>query len=251
VIVRYVPVNQENGVTVDVIGAIHVGEMAYYADLNERFAHYDALLFELVAPEGIQFEEGQKLESSSPVGALQGGLKSLFGLEFQLERVNFAKPNFVHADMSPEEFARTMKERGESFLQLLFRLMGQGMAAQGQQKASGVSDVQVLMALLRQDRVLLKRILAEQLEGMEGSLSVLGGPDGGSTIITERNKKALEVLRREMADGRKKIGIFYGAGHLADFDARLKKDFEMAAGEKTWLPAWDLTRDHSKSAAQR
>jgi hypothetical protein len=82
------------------------------------------------------------------------------------------------------------------------------MAIQGQQKAAGVSDVQVVMALLRRDRVLLKRILAEQLEGMEGSLSVLGGPDGGSTIITERNKKALEVLRREMADGKKKIGIF-------------------------------------------
>jgi hypothetical protein len=247
-VVRYTPPEGEGEIVVDLIGAIHVGELSYYEDLNERFAEYDALLFELVAPEGIEFQEGQKLESNSPIGALQGGLKNLLGLEFQLERVDYAKPNFVHADMSPEQFAQTMKDRGESFFQLILRLMGQSMAIQGKQKASGISDVQVLMAVLRQDRVLLKRLLAEQLDGMEGHLSVLGGPDGGSTIITERNKKALEVLRRELAEGKKKIGIFYGAGHLSDFDTRLKEEFQFEPVEKTWLPAWDLTRDHSQNA---
>jgi hypothetical protein len=250
-IIRYTPSHGDKGVVVDLIGAIHVGEASYYAELNRLFAEYDALLFELVAPEGIQFQEGQKLESSSPVGALQGGLKNLLGLEFQLEKVNYAQPNFVHADMSPEEFARTMKDRGESFFQLMLRLMGQSMAIQGQQKAAGVSDVQVLMAVLRRDRVLLKRLLAEQLEGMEGSLSVLGGPDGGSTIITERNKKALEVLRRELADGKKKIGIFYGAGHLSDFHTRLQEDFQLQPVGKNWLSAWDLTQDHSRSNGRR
>lgn len=253
-IVRYVPAgqageqdgDQQAGVVVDLIGAVHVGEASYYEQLNELFTKYDALLFELVAPEGIQFREGDRLESASAVGALQGGLKNLLGLEFQLELVNYARPNFVHADMTPEEFAQTMKDRGESFFSLLLRLMGQGMALQGQQKAGGATDIQVMMALLRRDRVKLKQVLAEQLEGMEGSLSVLGGPDGESTIISERNKKALDVLRREMESGKKKIGIFYGAGHFADFDGRLKDDFQLEIKEKNWLPAWDLQKDHSQ-----
>lgn len=36
------------GVTVDLVGAVHIADKAYYGKLNERFTHYDALLYELV-----------------------------------------------------------------------------------------------------------------------------------------------------------------------------------------------------------
>ncbi len=235
------------GATVDLIGAIHVGERSYYDELNQRFTRYDALLFELVAPEGIQFEPGQRMESNSPISALQTGLQNLLGLEFQLERIDYAQKNFVHADMSPEEFARTMKERGESFFQMLLRMLGQSMAIQGQNPAR-VNDVELIFALIRRDRPALKRILAQQLEGMEGALNVLGGADGASTIITERNKKALLVMRRELKAGKKRIGIFYGAGHLPDMDERLRDEFGFERGETTWVVAWDLVNDHSPAA---
>ena len=65
-----------------------------------------------------------------------------------------------------------MKERGESFLQLLLKMMGQSMAMQTQ-NPTAPNDVEVLVAFLRRDRATLKRILAEQLEGMEGSLTAL------------------------------------------------------------------------------
>ena len=39
----------------------------------------------------------------------------------------------------------------------------------------------------------------------------LGG-EKGTTIITERNLIALEVLREQLGKGKKRIGIFYGAG---------------------------------------
>ena len=46
------------GTTVDLIGAVHIGDRAYYQQLNRRFRQYDALLYELVAPEGTQVPRG-------------------------------------------------------------------------------------------------------------------------------------------------------------------------------------------------
>jgi hypothetical protein len=243
-VVRYsLPEKDGRQSTVDLISAIHVGEFTYYEDLNRRFATYDAMLFELVAPEGFKIEEGEKLESRSAVGALQSTLKSFLGLEFQLELVDYSKPNFVHADMSPDEFQRTMKERGESFFSMVLKMMGHSLAVQGTQQ--GPSDLQLIVAMIRGDKATLKRLLAQQLAGMEGAITALGGADGGSTIITERNKKALTVLRRELDQGKTNVAIFYGAGHMSDMETRLLKEFGAKRLRQDWVTAWDLTTDHS------
>ena len=194
-IVRYVPADGTNpGLAVDLVAAIHVGDAEYYEKLNKRFAKYDVLLYELVAPEGTRIPKGGAgATRRTAVGALQGGMTSVLGLAFQLEAIDYTKENFVHADMSPEEFSKSMKDRGESFMQMFFRMMGQAMAQQNRDSA-GSSDVRLLMALFSQDRELrLKRILAEQFEDLEGAMEALEGPQG-STIISERNKRALAVL---------------------------------------------------------
>jgi len=90
-----------------------------------------------------------------------------------------------------------------------------------------LDGMQLLLALCDHDRALaLKRIMAEQFEDMEGSVQALGGPLG-STLIQERNKVALSVLRKQLAAGKQRIAIFYGAGHLGDFDQRLREDFDL------------------------
>jgi hypothetical protein len=167
-------------------------------------------------------------------------MKDMLKLQFQLECIDYTKDNFVHADMSPTEFAQTMKDRGESVLQMLFRMMGQSMA---QQSKNPTSDLDLLMALFSRDRAKkLKSLLAVQMEDLEGLTSALNGPDGSSTIIGERNRKALEVLARELKQGDKKLAIFYGAGHLPDMERRLMKDFGMRRQNVRWLPAWLLQR---------
>jgi hypothetical protein len=158
-----------------------------------------------------------------------------------LEELDYTPKNFVHADMSPDEFANAMKDRNDSFLQMYFRLMGHAMAHQSEMAAKGESsDVELLSALFATDRPRrLKIVLGKQLSEMESLMVSFGGEDG-SVIITDRNKKALEVLKGQIGKGRKKIGIFYGAGHLADMDKRLRKDFNLQPESVTWLTAWDL-----------
>ena len=54
-IVRYAkPGADKDGLYVDLIGAIHIGDKAYYQQLNKDFSAYDALLYELVAPQGTR-----------------------------------------------------------------------------------------------------------------------------------------------------------------------------------------------------
>ena len=169
---------------------------------------------------------------------LQTSMTSILDLEFQLNGVDYTKKNFVHADMSPEEFAKTMKDRGESFVQMFFRLMGAGIAMQAK-NGGGTSDFEVVMAFLTRDSRKLKQIMADQFENIEGTMMALEGPEG-STIIGERNRKAFEVLARELKAGKKKIGVFYGAGHLPDMEKRLKDDFAFTPQGRKWLTAWNL-----------
>lgn len=245
-VVRFVaPDAEREGLSVDLIAAVHIGEKSYYEALNEQFKKYDAMLYELVAPEGStppRQEPGTKRpakrRSTSAVSGLQTAMKDMLALDFQLDHIDYTQKNFVHADMSPEQFAKSMSKRGESIWTIVLQAMGRSLAMQG--KRGQPSEADLLLALFDKNRALaLKRVLAEQFEDIEGAMSVFEGPDG-STLISERNKKALEVLKREIASGKKRLAIFYGGGHMPDMARRLVEDFKLEPQEEHWLTAWDL-----------
>lgn len=253
-VVRYVPTRmagQFKGVPegtlpaarqyVDLVGAVHVGDKAYYDKLNRMFRQYQALLYELVAPQGTRVERGRGSSNWHPVGAVQNGISSMFELEHQLEQIDYMRPNFVHADMSPDEFSKSMADREESFMQMYARMMGQAIAQQTEQTSKGITaDLDIFAAMFAQDRPRqLKIAVAKQFESMESVLSGMSGPEG-STLITERNKRALDVLKKQLQAGKRKIGIFYGAGHLNDMHERMVEDFDMQPVGIMWVEAWDL-----------
>jgi hypothetical protein len=240
-VVRFVPADAAKGdLVVDLVGAVHVGEKSYYEALNKRFEDYEVVLYELVAPEGTRVPKGGQ-PSAHPVGMLQNGMKNLLGLEHQLAYIDYTKDNMVHADMSPEQFDKSMADRGESFMSMFFRMMGQAMAQQSTQK-NRTSDFDLLAALFDPDRAgAMKRVMAEQFESSDGMMQALEGPQG-STIITERNKVALKKLAEQIAAGKKRIAVFYGAGHLGDMEKRLADDFQLKRQDEQWLDAWNLER---------
>ena len=246
-IVEYVGEGTANGlrrpVQVDLVSAVHLGGGGYYATLDRLFADYDAVLYELVAPPNARVPKpGRK--PSGAIGSAQQGLTRLLGLEFQLERIDYSAPNFVHADLSPKEFDAAMRRRGESWWSMFTKLMQEGMARAERNPASA-PDVSMgeLFGLLfgsEQGRQLkLRRMMAEQFTDMDVLTAAFGG-EQGSTLITDRNAAALDVLRKEIAAGRRRIAIFYGAAHMDDFDRRLREDFGLQPRDTVWLEAWDL-----------
>lgn len=237
-IVRYMPSDHgQDGPVVDLISAVHVAESSYFEELNQRFQRYDAVLYELVAPKGTVIPKGGVKNGGSAVSMLQTTMTQVLKLRFQLNDIDYTADNFVHADMTPKQFSESMQQRGETVFKVFFRMLGHAMSKQG---SAANSDFRLLFALFDKNRAMaLKRVLAEDFQNLEGSLTAINGPDG-STLITERNKVALEVLREQIDAGHKKLAIFYGAGHMSDFEQRLRDDFSLVPSETIWLTAWDL-----------
>ena len=226
------------GIQVDLIGAIHIADKQYFQKLNELFKGYDALLYEMVADPDAVKQVSAEAKDRSAVSAVQSGMKDMLGLSFQLDEVDYQAKNFVHADMNPSEFTASLSERREGIMQFLMRSMGSSMALQGSGKSN---DLDMLTALFSSNRELaLKRVLATQIEQMDGQLAAISGEDGKSTLITERNRKALDVLKREIDSGKKKLGIFYGAGHFRDMSDQLEKRFQMRPVKTQWIDAWNM-----------
>ena len=64
--VTYRRTNDDGSETrVDLIGVVHIGSKSYYDALNQLFEQYDALLYELVAPEGTRVPAGGRQSSGA------------------------------------------------------------------------------------------------------------------------------------------------------------------------------------------
>jgi hypothetical protein len=231
-------------VKVDLVGAIHIADKAYFDALNVRFKGYDAVLYELVGP---SFEERGKPEVKKEaeklqwVGQLQTIMRDTLKLHGQLEGIDYTAKNFVHADMDMSQFTQTQTQKQESFLTLYLK------AAQAQKKVNekrGVnSDAAGMVMLLKiltmkDSSTELKRMIAQEFDSVEDIMAGIETGDG-TVLVGERNKVALQVMDKEIAAGKKRIAIFYGAAHLGDMEERLlKKGFKRTKVE--WLKAWDL-----------
>ena len=139
---HYVSTSPANPFSVDLIGCIHVADKKYYETLNERFKHYDAVLFELVMPEGGSLENLGKRESNHPIARVQQSLPKILDLDYQLKDIDYTAKNFVHADLSPDEMAKAIKARGDSggsvFIKVLFDILRESnRQTEAQQKHGG------------------------------------------------------------------------------------------------------------------
>jgi hypothetical protein len=246
--VRFVHASGEGDLVVDLVAAVHVGDRTYYDQLNRQFEDYDVVLYELVAPKGTRIPKGGRRGSDNPLALLHHLAKFVLSLESQTERIDYTRKNFVHADLSPADLAEAIRKRGDNgvtlFLSIAADLIRQQNleAMKGPKKGDG--DLDLFGLLLDPDAsVKLKRLLAQQLETM-GSGDGLG-PTLNTLLVSDRNQAALKVLQKEMARGRKKIAIFYGAAHMPDFERRLREDFGLRRQSEHWRTAWDMRTEGS------
>jgi len=241
-IVRFegLPGTSHEGRSVDLVGVVHIGQKEYYDEISRRLADYDVVLYELVAPDGTRIRPEDLQRRRSVLASMQTGMKDMLNLEYQLEHIDYMSENFRHADMSPDEFAEDMKSRGDGLVKMFARMMGAGLASQ----AGSGGDVGMLMALMSENRsMMLKQSMAKQLIDVDVAVAGLDDASGENTLIKGRNRKAFEVLKEELAAGKKKVAVFYGAGHLDDMGQRLENDFQMVRRSSEWLQAWDLQKN--------
>ena len=232
---------ERDGVEVVLYAAVHIADRACYEKLNGRFRSCDVLLYELVGPADARPVKGRKSEGFNPLGVMQQALKNGLQLSFQLDEIDYMPKNFVHADMTPQEFQSSMAERGESLLSIMYSMMTDGakMQRDSPEASKGAEEVDLVAAFRSGDgRHRMRVSFARQLEAME--MMAAGGD--GSTLLEGRNEKCLKVLRRELDNGHRRLGIYYGAAHLPHMERRLVEDMGFRKIRHEWLEAWDCTK---------
>ncbi len=240
-----------NEVEVDLVGAVHVADAAYYAALNERFTGYEAVLYELVGrPEGGKplGDRAVAVDGSLAwIGTLQEKMRELLNLQGQLQSIDYTAPNFVHADMDLETFQQARADHRETFVGLWLKAMAAQQAAGGGGQDSDLAGLIVLMRILmkKDSSDDLKRLIGREFDQIEGLMTGMEA-NGGTVIIGERNRVALEVLEREIQAGKKRLAVFYGAAHFPDMQRRLEEAGYERVGEE-WLAAWRLPAPGSKA----
>ena len=178
-------------------------------------------------------------------------LKSALELDFQLDDIDYTRPNFIHADLDRDTFDQMQEARGESFETLMLQQLLHALANPPKEETDEQSLEDMVNILTAPDMERqIKVVIARQLGEMDSSAMGLDGP-GGSVIVTERNKAALAVLQQSITSGKKKIAIFYGAAHMPDMTHRLEEMGFLPVRLK-WNLAWDLAiRADQPSAMKR
>jgi hypothetical protein len=241
----------DSGVTVRLVGVVHIGDKKFFEGLEKSFEKYDAVLYEMVKPAATGAPvRGQR--TGSMVGMFQTFLKDVLELDFQLDAIDYTKPNFVHADLDAETFAKMQEERGESIMGLMLAQMMRELAKEfeggGKNQGPQMGLMELVEAFQSPDRARqFKLILGRNFNNVEEQMAGFNG----SVLTTERNKKALSVLKDTIAKGKKDIAVFYGAAHMNDLEARLAlMGFKRAGIE--WRTAWDMrTKGNDAKAEER
>jgi hypothetical protein len=244
-IVTYEPADGRDILSVDLVSAIHIGDSSYYAELNERFQEYDAMLYELVAPPDAAVSGGLE-KRKGILSTTQVGMTKLLDLSFQLDEINYDRGNFVHADLSPEELRQSMADRGESLYVYFWRIFFATLDEYAKDPL-GLQDLQMLstMAASGQDNS-FKTMIAYELTNIEQVQDILG-EDSNSAVIGARNQRAIDVLKSEIDAGAKRIGIFYGVAHMPDLEERLLDQLGLEYSATDWVDAWQLGSEPSTS----
>jgi hypothetical protein len=236
-VVRYVPVTPtaaNKGLSVDLIGVVHIGDRDFYEKLNTAFKGYDVVLYE-----GVKGKPSNKVLQAA-VEVLDAAVLDYksraekLGLVPQGKHINYRAPNFVHADVSWDEWGERVQKRGEGWLSLSLRLTADIINARNKRtKQVSAFDLGPQDALSKKIRI------AEDFEKDQGGGGL--GPTLEMLLIDVRNDACIDVLKREIAAGKRKIAIFYGSGHMPDFERRLMQDFGMRRESVVWHDAWRLT----------
>ncbi len=258
-VVSFAPKSGAKNVTVDLVGAIHIGDAKYFETLDRLFEDYDIVLYEMVKPKDKPPVHGLQNGDGSPLALLQRLLPSMLDLHYQVDSIDYSAENFVHADLTPEELGEAMRKRGENGMTLFIKVVKEVLQQYQKEWASGgslsgnVSDAQILAFLTQKEGARqLKEMLAEKLDEF--------GPDMGlgatldSILIVDRNRAAMKELKNQLAnhDGKKplRIAVYYGAAHMPDMASLLTDEFGMQMRDISWVQAWDMTRTPKTSALQ-
>ncbi|MCK5941237.1 MAG: hypothetical protein KAI24_04635, partial [Planctomycetes bacterium] len=215
-------------------GCVHVADREFYEGMQKRFRELDALLYELIADPDLRPYPGMEVgDDQHWISMVQGGMGAGLKLADQFSAMDYRMANFVHADMTDEEWMEALAEAGKSELGELLSMEG---ADVDREAEAGKKEIDLVSAFRSGGGIAeLRIVMARALLGGDPEI------DQPTVIIHGRNEKCLAVLQDQLDLGKKKLGIFYGAAHMEHLEHRLVNDMGWKLAREQWVLAWDCT----------
>jgi len=168
-------------------------------------------------------------EAQKPKRDLYLDMAEALEVALQVRSMHYDRPGWVPADMSMEDMLDRLWSRGERSwtLEMLSKPSGfqQGL-------------IRFLLSFVSKSPA-FKRTVIESLASASSDGSRLGGMGEVEErlIIDERNDAVLDRLEAILAQPSppRSIAIFYGAGHMVDFERKLAERFGFLPGEPEWF----------------
>lgn len=229
------------------VGASHIGESNYFARLQTLLDSHRLVLFEGVGARSKQMKFDPEEGSS-----IQHTLATSLGMVFQLAAIDYDRSHFRNSDLTLARIQELLSgshgtEGGrrsgasQEFQQLLQAMDGSSFLG---------TLLHVGLKFLGSNpklQAMTKVVLIETLGQLQGDLSELKGMPPEiqqllAVIIRERNKVVMEDLRTELprVASPGAIAIFYGAGHMADLERRLRGELGFQPRREIWLTAMSV-----------
>lgn len=241
---RFVP-SGRRGPDIWLVGASHIGESNYFAALQKRLDAQPLVLFEGVGARSKRMRFNPEEESS-----VQHTLATSLGLVFQLAAIDYDRPHFQNSDLSIAQlqaiFASGSKTDGPSptagrEFQELLQIMN-GSSFLGALVHVGIKFIGSNPRL----QAMTKVVLIELLGQMKGDMAQLKGMPPEiqrllEVIIQERNKVVMADVKSELAThSPRDLAVFYGAGHMADLEKRLRAELRYVPRKTVWFTAMSV-----------
>ncbi len=248
---RFMPARGK-GPVVWLTGVSHIGTSNYFAQLQRHLDAQTLVLFEGVGEHSQDFKRTQEEKAADAAAAKAGGaglqssLASSLGLVFQLDTIDYDRPNFRHSDLSIREIRELLAEpRGSGggdaandFDNLLSMMQGDSFMNIVMQFGLGI------LASSPKLQAMSKVTLIEVITEMGGDPSRLGALSPElrqllEVLIAKRNQRVIEDLKTALKEAGPKgsVSIFYGTGHMNEMETRLRKELHYQPVEDIWFPA--------------
>lgn len=255
---------RQQGPVLWLAGVSHLGESNYYAALQKHLDAQTLVLFEGVGGPSDEGPARTAGAAASPAAAapaetsdagnrassLQFSLAAALGLEFQLEAIDYRRPNFRHCDLSVGQIRDLIAEQprvagqpgaGQSFEGLLKMMEGgswlDSLLQIGLRFISANPKIQGLAKLALIDTIAEIQGDPSKLEGLPPETKQLL-----DVLLQKRNQNIVVNLKRELKvlQRRDAVAVFYGTAHMPDLEQRIRQEFRYVPAGQLWLTAFSV-----------
>jgi hypothetical protein len=232
------------GPEVELLGAIHVGEPAYYQQLQKRMDAAECVLYEGIKDETkAQKKLTPKEKAKNVAGTAYQKFANLTGHSHQMLNIDYERKNFENCDMTIQQMRAILEAEvalgGQRAADAKRAIEEDSFSNKILNGNSMLFNLAIWVARLNYNKAELRLMMAVSACEDDQLADPLLSPRLERLAVEDRNNHVIKELshRLKKRPKVKKILVFYGAAHLPGMEKSLIDLGYVPSGPVKWLGA--------------